>query len=299
MGVLDFELFNLKDMFGKSLDNPEQLLLGAATPVGAKLWGEILGKDFEPMVNALGGPQGSGFLGLGSGGVFDRAREAGVSTGDASNIHNIAEVVAGGFAGGAGALGGSSGGAASGISPEVANALSSSAASSIAPSLAGAGAGAGTSSGAGAAAGLFGGFGIGDALDIAQQVNSLSGSQEPVQPAPTFNQAGGSTGFSPLRLGSTNEIPSVNNSVSNFFGSEGSIEDLIGSPKEQGQELASQVRADDKPTGLGAFFGNLDQNLQSPSKQIGLGLLSQIDPRLAQAGLLAGGFFGENKVFGQ
>lgn len=46
------------------------------------------------------------------------------------------------------------------------------------------------------------------------------------------------------------------------------------------------------------FFGNLDQNLQSPSKLLGLSLLSNIDPRLAQAGLFAGGLFGENKLFG-
>lgn len=51
------------------------------------------------------------------------------------------------------------------------------------------------------------------------------------------------------------------------------------------------------PTGLNGFFGNLDQNMQSPSKMLGLGILSQIDPRLAQAGLFAGGMFGQNKVF--
>ena len=108
----------------------------------------------------------------------------------------------------------------------------------------------------------------------------------------------------------------------------GSIEDLIGRPQEQGQELAQQVTANDvagipslqgmaqqqgqaigdpgmgqaQESGgfgqkLGGFFGNLDQNLQSPSKVLGLGLLSQIDPRLAQGGLLAGGLFGKNKLF--
>jgi len=45
------------------------------------------------------------------------------------------------------------------------------------------------------------------------------------------------------------------------------------------------------------FFGNLDQNLQSPSKVIGLGLLNQLDPRLAGLGLFGGGLFGKNKLF--
>ena len=112
-----------------------------------------------------------------------------------------------------------------------------------------------------------------------------------------------------------------------------SIEDLIGPPQQQGQELAPQVRAKDAVTSMpsvfntdaqntslapegspeqvgpqnipsgdglgkiGGFFGNLDQNLQSPSKLLGLSLLSQIDPRLAQAGLFAGGLFGKNKLF--
>ena len=113
------------------------------------------------------------------------------------------------------------------------------------------------------------------------------------------------------------------------------ISSLVGM---QGQELASQVRAQDapqgspefmgppqgftgpaegspgfvgppqgfvdpnlpgeKPTGpFGSFFGNLDQNLQSPSKVLGLGLLNQLDPRLAGLGLFAGGLFGQNKLF--
>ena len=44
------------------------------------------------------------------------------------------------------------------------------------------------------------------------------------------------------------------------------------------------------------FFGNLDQHMESPSKIIGLGLLGQIDPRLANLALVAGGLFGNKKV---
>jgi len=112
------------------------------------------------------------------------------------------------------------------------------------------------------------------------------------------------------------------------------LQSLVG---EQGKELFPQVRANEPVTSLpsvfnteaqntavapegtegfvgpsntgdlgtgdqmsifGKFFGNLDQNLQSPSKLLGLSLLSNIDPRLAQAGLFAGGLFGQNKLFG-
>ncbi len=80
---------------------------------------------------------------------------------------------------------------------------------------------------------------------------------------------------------------------------------LQGMAQEQGQAVGQPQTAPETPPGifgglgekLGAFSGNLDQNLQSPSKVLGLGLLSSIDPRLAQGGLLAGGLFGKNKVF--
>jgi len=62
-------------------------------------------------------------------------------------------------------------------------------------------------------------------------------------------------------------------------------------PQEQGGLLGG---LGDK---FGGFFGNLDENLQSPSKIIGLGLLNRLDPRLGLAGLLGGGLLGKNKVF--
>ena len=52
----------------------------------------------------------------------------------------------------------------------------------------------------------------------------------------------------------------------------------------------------DKKAGIKGFlsqFGKgIDETLSSPSKQLGIGLLGQIDPRLSLAGLLAGGLFG-------
>lgn len=43
---------------------------------------------------------------------------------------------------------------------------------------------------------------------------------------------------------------------------------------------------------LGQFADNIDHTFQSPSKQLGLGLLGQIHPGLALGGLLGAGIFG-------
>lgn len=273
--ALGFEAFQLDRWFNQIKDNPEQLLLGAGDPLSAKLWSEITGKDFEPFVNEFGGPTDA---------TFQEASDAGINTGTAGDLHGVAQGVASIYAGnyGANQLGGLFGGSnpASGASTTSINN-----ASANGPFGSGIG---------GESTGFLGNLSNG--LDIAGQASSLlgGGQQEQPRPAPAFNSAqfGGSRPqFSP------NGLPDQS-PATRFMSPGGSIEDLIGKPKEQGQELASQVRAEDKPSGFGAFFGNLDKNLQSPSKQIGLALLSQIDPRLAQAGLLAGGFFGENNVFG-
>lgn len=44
--------------------------------------------------------------------------------------------------------------------------------------------------------------------------------------------------------------------------------------------------------GINGFFSGLDNTLESPSKVLGLGLLSRIGPEAALAGLLAGGLLG-------
>ena len=118
--IFDFDVFALKDIFKRAGDNPEQLILGAAEPAGAGLWGAITGKDYEPLVNVFGGPMGGDTLGIGGGGVYDRAAEAGIDTGAATKAHDVAEVIAA-FYGGQGAMnglgnafgGGASGGATS------------------------------------------------------------------------------------------------------------------------------------------------------------------------------------------
>ena len=100
---LEFEKFQLGDWWDKIKDNPEQLILGAGDPISAGLWGSILDKEYEPFVNVLGGPYGGSgkwSSGLGEGGgVYERARDAGIDTSSAAGIHDIAEVVAGTMAG--------------------------------------------------------------------------------------------------------------------------------------------------------------------------------------------------------
>jgi len=85
MSALDFERFQLGRWWDQIKDNPEQMLLGAATPVGAQLWGGLLGKDYEPLVNMWGGPTDS---------TWNAAAEQGVDSGDARNAHAVAEGIA-------------------------------------------------------------------------------------------------------------------------------------------------------------------------------------------------------------
>ena len=143
--ALGFEKFQLSDWWRKAKKNPEQLLLGAADPWGAKLWGKVLGKDYEPFVDQMGGPYGGSTIsafGKNDGGVYGRAEAAGVDTKSAKGIHDAAHVLSALFAGGYGAsaLGGG-GGAAAGTAGGTGGGLLSSAAptaASFMPGTAGA-----------------------------------------------------------------------------------------------------------------------------------------------------------------
>jgi hypothetical protein len=115
---LDFEKFHLSDMWDRLKDDPKRLLLGV-DPFSTSIWNTALGRDDDPIMNQLGGPMGGDYLGIGSGGVYDRAQEAGVNTGPAMQMHDLAETVAafygaGGAARGLGNIGGSGGGIVAG-----------------------------------------------------------------------------------------------------------------------------------------------------------------------------------------
>lgn len=117
--ALKFDKFALKDMWGKIKDDPERLLVGAVDPWSTKMWNKALGKDYEPLVDQMGGPYGGhtvSAFGNQDGGVYKRAQDAGMDTSEGGTMHDIAHVIAafyGGQAlGGAAAGGGSTGGIA-------------------------------------------------------------------------------------------------------------------------------------------------------------------------------------------
>lgn len=115
--VFDFEKFHLKDMWEKVKDDPERLFIGAIEPASSEMWGSILGKDYEPLVDQMGGAYGgnviSGF-GNADAGVYGRAKEAGIDTTAGGQMQDAAHVIAAFYALGGGNLGGGGGGGSGG-----------------------------------------------------------------------------------------------------------------------------------------------------------------------------------------
>lgn len=128
--IFNFQKYLGKDVFKKWKDNPERAVLGINTPLESKLWGGILGKNYEPTIDMFGGNTENQARG---------ATASGINTGPGEKVHDvaraIASIIAGGygagqlgmFGGGAGATGGAS--AAGGASmpaavPESASTLS-------------------------------------------------------------------------------------------------------------------------------------------------------------------------------
>lgn len=92
--ILDFDKFALSGVWEGLKDNPWRALVGSVDPASTAMWNGILGKDEEPLLNQMGGPMGSGKLGLGSGGVFDDFAAQGGDPEAGNQAHNIAEMVA-------------------------------------------------------------------------------------------------------------------------------------------------------------------------------------------------------------
>jgi hypothetical protein len=102
--ILGFEGFNLKEMWRKIKQDPERIFIGAGDPASSKMWGKVLGKDYEPVVDQWGGASSD---------TYDKAEAAGIDTKAGKNMHKIARVISAVYAGGAGAnaLGGGAGAA--------------------------------------------------------------------------------------------------------------------------------------------------------------------------------------------
>lgn len=89
--LLGNEGSHLGNLFGNfGVKNGEQMLLGAADPLGAKLWGSVTGQNFTPMVGQLGGETGA---------QYDASDAQGVNTGPSRFMGGVANAVAGSMAG--------------------------------------------------------------------------------------------------------------------------------------------------------------------------------------------------------
>ena len=53
--VFKFETGHLDDIWGDINDNPERILVGAIDPASTKAWNKVLGKDWDPVVDQMGG----------------------------------------------------------------------------------------------------------------------------------------------------------------------------------------------------------------------------------------------------
>ena len=102
MGLFDFDAFALKDIWKGIKKNPERLFLGAADPLSSKMWGKALGKDYEPLIDQMGGPYGGHTIsafGKNDGGTYARARAAGIDTSKGEKMHDGAHVLSAIFGG--------------------------------------------------------------------------------------------------------------------------------------------------------------------------------------------------------
>jgi len=101
--ALDFEMFNAKDIWKKIKKDPERLLIGADNPWNTKVWNSVLGSNYEPFVDQMGGAYGGHTIsafGNQTGGVYGRAQLAGINTLPASSMHDLAHVISAMYAGG-------------------------------------------------------------------------------------------------------------------------------------------------------------------------------------------------------
>lgn len=114
--ALGFEKFHAGDLWDRIKKDPKRLVLGV-DPLSTKVWNKVLGKKDEPLVDQLGGAYGGHTIsafGNNDGGVYKRAREAGIDTGAGEKMQDFAHMLASIY-GGNGLYGASGGSAGSGV----------------------------------------------------------------------------------------------------------------------------------------------------------------------------------------
>lgn len=89
--VSDFESSNTSDMWHKFINNPAQVFIAGADPLSTKMWNGILGKDWTPYLNQMGGPSDESYR---------SAESKGIDTSFPQLTHQIAGLVAGGSSSG-------------------------------------------------------------------------------------------------------------------------------------------------------------------------------------------------------
>ena len=115
-------------------------------------------------------------------------------------------------------------------------------------------------------------------------LQSIMGGQQVAPAAPAFN--------TPQNPVSTLGLPGANTFTPEMMDQD-LMSSLIGSPLKKPPKPGDKTIPDEGPGFFNNFFNTLDSNLQSPSKVLGLSLLSRLDPRLGAAGLLGAGFLGQ------
>lgn len=93
---LGFESFVGKDFFRGLSKDPKRIFLGV-DPLSTKAWNGILGRKDAPLVDQLGGAYGGHTIsafGKNDGGVYARARDAGIDTGAGEKMQDAAHVIA-------------------------------------------------------------------------------------------------------------------------------------------------------------------------------------------------------------
>jgi hypothetical protein len=104
---LDFEKFHFEQIWKDLMHNPGRMLYGSFDPLSTKMWNEVLGTDYDPIINQMGGATNQRFVDYVEAGGDPKLAEK------AARNHQIAATVASIYAGGAlGAMGGAGGAAA-------------------------------------------------------------------------------------------------------------------------------------------------------------------------------------------
>jgi hypothetical protein len=105
---LDFEKFHFEQIWKDLMHNPGRMLYGSFDPLSTKMWNEVLGTDYDPIINQMGGATNQRFVDYVEAGGDPKLAEK------AARNHQIAATVASIYAGGAlaGAAGGAGGAAA-------------------------------------------------------------------------------------------------------------------------------------------------------------------------------------------